>query len=73
MTKKEFKESKVPLGFISSINPETGKVLFDTYSYCTLDMWMKDLKKDFPDMIHTYVINKAAINERKKEFGFSKD
>jgi len=71
MTKKEFDETDEPLAMIVSLDPKTGKVLFDTYPYETADSWMDDFRNDFPDMMHFKKVNKAAIEDRKKALGFT--
>lgn len=71
MTRKEFEESKEPLVYIVSLDPITGKVLYDTYSYDSADGFMEDFKKDFPQMIHFRKKNKAAGTALMKSFGFS--
>jgi len=71
MTKKEFENSDKPLAFIGSIDPKTGKVLYDTYDYETSNGWYDEIKEDFPEMFHFKKINKAAIEERKKRYGLT--
>lgn len=70
MTKKEFLNSEEPLVFIISLDPKTGKVLYDTYSFDTADGWMEDFEKDFPDMLHFRMKNPAAGKAILKQFGF---
>ena len=69
MTKEQFESTNDPLCMIVSLNPETGKCLFDTYHYRLQEAWLEDIKRDFPEMIHFSVLNPAAIKERKKEYG----
>lgn len=64
MSRAEFEISSIPLVFISAINPETGKALFDYYSYDEQDIWLEEMEKDFPDFITLTVLNKAAIDAR---------
>lgn len=70
MTKKEFESTDEPVVMIVSLNPKTGKVLYDTYDWRTADSWIEDFKKDFPDMLHFFKYSPAAIRARKKAFGF---
>lgn len=72
MTKKEFETTEEPLVIIVSLNPSTGKVIYDTYDYNTADQWMEDFKKDFPKMLHFRETNPAGIKERMKRCGFKK-
>ena len=67
MTKKEFEDSEKPLTFICSINPKTGKVLSDFYDGWNNDFWVKDFRKDFPEMITFIRLNKSALKLRAKE------
>ena len=69
MTKEEFENNDKPLVMLVSLNPETGEVLYDIYNWRIADSFMKDYKKDFPDMLHFRTINKAGIEERLKLFG----
>ncbi len=69
MTKQEFDTTETPLSMVISLNPDTGKVLWDTYDPRVACLFVEDFKKDFPDMIHTQIVNKAEINRRKKEHG----
>lgn len=69
MTKKEFEITEEPLCMIVSLDPSTGKVLYDTYDWRAQEGWMKDFKKNFPEMMHFSILNPAAIRERKKRFG----
>ncbi len=71
MTKKEFDTTDEPLTMIVSLDPKTGKVLYDTYDWETEDIFMEDIKKDFPKMLHFSKINNAGIRARKKSFGFA--
>lgn len=64
MTKNEFLNHPDSLVIIIMLNPESGKVLFDTYPYDISEMWETMLSKDFPDMLLTVICNKAAINSR---------
>jgi hypothetical protein len=68
MTKQEFETTDEALVMIVSVNPETGQTLFDTYPWKTLEPWLEDFKKDFPDNIHFFKYNDAAISERRKLF-----
>jgi len=67
MTKKEFENSKEPSTFICSVNPKTGKVLYDFYDGWNNDFWVKDFRKDFPKMITFMRLNKSACKLRAKE------
>lgn len=69
MTKEEFQTTDEALVMIVSINPDTGKVIFDTYDWKLQEVWMGGFKKDFPDMMHFSKLNPAAILERKRAFG----
>lgn len=69
MTKKQFQNSKEPLVFIASVDPSTGKCLFDAYEWKTAESWLDDFERDFPNMLHFFTYNKAAINARRKYFG----
>jgi len=69
MTKKKFETTDEPLYMIVSLDPSTGKVLYDTYDWRTQDGWLNDFRKDFPNMMHFSTLNPAAIRERKKMFG----
>ena len=69
MTKQEFENHSDPLVMIVSLNPSTGKVLYDTYPYNTAEGWMENFVKEFPDYIHFRITNKAGVNERRKMFG----
>ena len=72
MTKQEFLETEKPLVFIISVEPNTGKVLYDTYDYQTAEGWVAEIKKDFPDMITFSMLNPAAVKVRLKLFGLTK-
>ena len=67
MNKKEFESSEKPLTFICSINPKTGKVLFDFYDGWNNDSFVKDFRRDFPNMITFMTLNKSAVKLRAKE------
>jgi len=67
MNKKEFENSEKPLTFICSIDPKTGKVLFDFYDGWDNDLCVKDFRKDFPKMITFMKLNKSACKLRAKE------
>lgn len=69
MTKRQFENHKKPLGLIVSIDIETGDVLYETYDWRTIDSFKKDFERDFPKMIHLTILNKEAINERKRLYG----
>lgn len=69
MTKKEFENHKDPLGMIISLDPETGKIMYDTYPFGTVDAFLEDFKRDFPNMIHLSTRNKAYIKKRKEAHG----
>lgn len=71
MTKKEFQESPEPLVMIVALNPDSGKVIYDTYSYDTADGWVEDIKKDFPTYLVFQVTNLAGIKRRKELFGLT--
>ncbi len=71
MTKEEFINHKDPLVLLTTFNPETGKVIWDTHDFETADMCKKDFEKDFPDMITFYYKNKAAAKQMMENFGFS--
>jgi len=67
MTKQEFESDVNPLTLICSINPETGKCLFDFYDGWNNEHWLEMIKKDFPEMINFTKLNRAAIKLRAKE------
>lgn len=50
MTKKQFEENKEPLALIVSLNPKSGKVIYDTYDWMDRDFWMEVFNKDFPNV-----------------------
>lgn len=64
MTKKEFLSTDEPLVMIVSLDPASGKVLYDTYKPEHADGWMADIKKDFPKMMHFRTSNPAALKQR---------
>ena len=63
MTKKQFEESAEPLALIVSLEPKSGKVIYDTYDWAERDYWVEVFKKDFPDMLHFSTLNPAAIRD----------
>lgn len=67
MTKQEFEDNELPLALIASVHLETGKAMIDTYDYNVSEVWLRDIRKDFPDYIHFYTINKAAVRVRVLE------
>ena len=71
MNKAEFDKTDKPLVMICSLNPETGKVLFDTYDWETADLWVKDFENDFPEMLHFRLMNPAGIKARKEALGLT--
>lgn len=66
MTKKQFDENKEPLALIVSLEPKSGKVIYDTYDWAERDYWVEVFNKDFPHMLHFSTLNKAAMDARKR-------
>lgn len=69
MTKKEFLEHEEPLYMVCSLDPKTGKVLYDTYPAETIESWLEDFEKDFPKMLHFRIPNKAVKAWKRKKWG----
>lgn len=69
MDKKEFTYTDQPLVMIVSLNPKTGKVMYDTYHPDTVASYMEDFERDFPDHIHFQKTNQAGIKLRRERFG----
>ena len=67
MTKEEFNNTDEGLTMIVSVNPETGKCMFDTYDWRIAESWLEDIKKDFPAFMHFMTLNPAAVKQRAKE------
>lgn len=70
-SKEEFETTDEALTMIVSVNPETGNTLWDTYDWRTADSWLEDFKRDFPNHIHFFKLNPAAIRARKAAFGLT--